>query len=84
MDEYKIKRSDVDIPHGNTKRGLPFHKLEVGEYFEVPPDDYGRTNSARAHYQKRMLAKGQRVKFSSRAVKDAAGAIKGYVFRRDQ
>lgn len=83
MDEYPIEHIEKP-PHGNTKTGLPFHKLEVGESFRVPPSDYPRVNCARAHYQKRMRREGKKVKFSSRSVRAPDRTVIEYVFTRDQ
>lgn len=81
MQEYQVTR-EPKKPHGNTKTGLPFHRLAVGESFRVPADDYSRTNSARAHYQK----KNPKTKFSSRSIrkdeKNNEGPIVGYLFTR--
>ena len=76
--EYPV-RVAAKRPHGNTKTGLPFHKMRIGEAFEIPADDYNRTNSARAHYQKKNSLK----KFSSSSVRGPDGRITGYIFRRD-
>lgn len=76
--EYPV-REVTKPPHGNVKRGLPFYRLKVGEGFQVPPEDYGRTSSARAHFQTKNPGKV----FSSRGVRDESGKIVAYVFRRD-
>jgi len=83
MNEYPVEKIEKP-PHGNTKTGLPFHRLRVGESFRIPPEEYGRTNSARAHYQKKMRAKGKNVKFSSRSIRDENKSIVGYIFTRDR
>lgn len=79
-EEYPVAPVSPKRPHGNTKTGLPFHRLEIGESFRIPPDDYNRVNSARAHYQKKH---GNRVKFSSSSIREN-GRIVGYLFRRDK
>lgn len=82
-DEYPIQRGKPPAVHGNTKTGLPFHKLKVGDSFEVPPEDYRRTSSARAHFQKKQALEGKRVRISSGQVRDEHGRLKCYRFRRD-
>lgn len=77
--EYTIVRRTPKPPHGNAKTGLPFYRMEVGESFFIPADDYGRTNSARAHFQKKHPG----TKFSSSSIRDAEGKIIKYQFRRD-
>lgn len=84
-DEYPVEKGVPKPPHGNTKTGLPFYRLRVGESFVVAPDEYSRTNSARAHYKKKHLQRtGVEVEFSSGQEKDATGALIGYRFRRER
>lgn len=81
--EYRVIHDAPALPHGNTKTGLPFHSMEVGDTLEVPPSEFSRTNSARAHFQKKMAAQGIDVKFTSRGVKNGeTGKIAYHVFRR--
>lgn len=81
---YPVHKKTKKLPHGNTKTGLPFYEMtQKGDAFVVPPEDYSRTNCARAHFQKKMAMRGTPVKFSSRAVKDERGKVTSYVFRRE-
>lgn len=80
LGEYPVEHEVEKLPHGNARRGLPFYRLEVGEGFTVPPEDYGRTASARAHYQKRHPG----TRFSSRSIRSPDGEIVEYVFKREK
>lgn len=77
--EYSVEKSPESPPHGNAKTGLPFYRLLVGEGFSVPPEDYSRVASARAHYQ----TKNPGTRFSSRSVRGPDGGIVEYVFKRE-
>jgi hypothetical protein len=83
VESYPVSKTPR-APHGNTKTALPFHHMEVGESFIVPPEDYSRTNSARAHYTKKRMAIGKKVQFTSRQMKDDDGNVIGYQFRREK
>lgn len=80
MKEYKVIDRPAP-PHGNVKRALPFHTMKVDQSIEVPPEDYGRVNSARAHFTKKMRAAGNKIRITSRAVKEN-GRVLYYVFTR--
>lgn len=72
-------------PHGNTSTGLQFITAEVGETFDVPPEEYTRANSARAHYQKKMWRLYRKeVRFTSCQLKDEHGRLIGHRFRREK
>ena len=49
---YPIVRNVGPPIHGNTKRGLPFREMDVGDAFYVDAEDYTRASSARAHFYK--------------------------------
>ncbi len=49
---YPIERKVGPPIHGNTKTGLPFRKMLVGDAFYVEPEEYSRASSARAHFYK--------------------------------
>lgn len=80
-DEYRVEHGRPRTPHGNTKTGLPFYRMEVGDEFTIPAVDYNRTNSARAHFQKKHPGK----RFSSRSVRHATDqrVIVQYIFKRE-
>lgn len=81
--EYRVIKNGRHVPHGNTRTGLPFHEMEIGDTLEVPPSDFARTSSARAHFQKKMAEQGKPVRFTSRGVKDSeTGKVSYHVFRR--
>jgi hypothetical protein len=60
-EEYPVEPAHHNVEgrpiHGNTKRGLPFHKMKIGDSFVVPKSDFNRTSCARFHYRKRVLEK---------------------------
>jgi hypothetical protein len=85
-EEYPVEVGAPKPAHGNTRRALPFHKMEVAESFVVPPSDYGRTNSARAHFKKKQFQKhGLLVEISSGRERDPrTGALVGYRFTMEK
>lgn len=84
VDEFPIEKNKPKPPHGNTKTGLPFYRLKIGESFVVPPEDYTRASSARAHFQKKQAKAGNPVVVSSRQVKNDNGELIGYRFLREK
>jgi hypothetical protein len=85
MNMQVITRPETKPPHGNTSTGMAFVGCEVGGTFDVPPEEYARANSARAHYQKRMWRLyRQEVKFTSSQVKDEYGHVVAHRFRREK
>jgi hypothetical protein len=79
--EYPVLRGVEKPPHGNTKTGLPFYRLGVGDSFDVPPEQYARASSARAHFQKKRRMQGENVVITSGQVRDGSRVI-GYRFTR--
>jgi hypothetical protein len=64
---------------------LKFYDCKVGDSFDVPPEEYSKANSARAHFKKRMWrVHRQEVRFTSQQVKDESGRVVAHRFTREK